>query len=280
LFSVDSYHYLLPYSQDEETGEYLDPYGFAESGLSSGEGAGIVTGSSDPNNSPTGETFDSQIYLGTSWWQTYGAAPQINSISATCSGCSVPLVLNSSGTLTIVGVYLTADETDQFPTVNLSPMGQGLTLGSVVTVVSESELEVSYTVGSSPSSTGQYGITVTTNAGTSNSSTIKVGDPTPVITGVSPPSWMAGTSYPACSIQITGSGFGTNNPSLTITSANTGADGGPAITSYSVCSSSYQLITASVTTDASFTPGSATITVQSNGYIGSSVSGAERHFGA
>jgi hypothetical protein len=130
--------------------------------------------------------------------------------------------------LTIIGVYLTAEGSDPFPAVNLSPPGQGLTLGSE-TVLSDGELEVSYSVSSSPSSTGQYGVTVTTNAGTSNSSTIKVGDPTPAITSVYPPQWTAGTTY-TCSIQITGAGFGTN-PALSIVSA----DGGTEIASYSIC---------------------------------------------
>jgi len=260
LFALYSYHYLLPYSQDEETGEFLDPYGFAETSTY-GIGASIVTGTADPDNYPTGETLYSPIYLGETWWQTYGVAPQINSINATCSSCAVPLTLGSSGTLTILGVYLTADGTDQTPTVNLSPMGQGLTLGSV-TVVSDGELEVSYSVSSSPGSTGSYGITVTTNAGTSNTSNVKVGDPTPAITSISPNQWNANTTV---NLTIIGTGFGTN-PTLSMQGIGISFTYPCATSPGQQCDTQ---ISATVTISASAPQQNVTITVTSNGYNGS-----------
>jgi hypothetical protein len=63
--------------------------------------------------------------------------------------------------------------------------GNGLTLGSPQDIT-DNGMNVPYSVSSSPSSTGQYGITVTTTSGTSNTYNITVGDPTPVITGISP----------------------------------------------------------------------------------------------
>jgi len=75
---------------------------------------------------------------------------------------------------------------------------------------------------------------------------------------------MAGTSYPACSIQITGSGFGTN-PVLSIVSA----DGGTEIASYSICGgSSDGLITATVQTNTRYVQGAVNVTVTSQGYSG------------
>ena len=90
----------------------------------------------------------------------------------------------------------------------------------------------------------------------STSTTFVVGDATPVITSVSPSGWNAGTTT---NFTLAGSGFGTN-PSLSI--------GGSGILSYSLLSGSDNLISGSVTIDASAPAGNATVTVTSNGYYG------------
>ncbi|HXR77217.1 MAG TPA: IPT/TIG domain-containing protein [Bryobacteraceae bacterium] len=96
-------------------------------------------------------------------------------------------------------------------------------------------------------------MTLTTRFGTSNAAPFSVGDPTPVITSISPNSWNAGTSI---QVTITGHGFGTN-PSLTIT--------GPAVAGYSTAASDTQIV-ATVTIAANSPGGAATVEVQSHGY--------------
>jgi len=257
LFEVDSSHYLTPTSY-ENCPAFADPYGFANAGAASFSGPGYIVVDAPQEEDDLNCTSYTRLDVGTTSWQEYGTAPQIQSISPN------GVTLASTGTLTITGNYLTAEGTDSNPAVTVVG-GTGLTTGNV-TIVSDNELDVGYTVDSSPSSTGQHGITVTTIGGTSNQANVNVGDPTPSITSVSPNPWNAGTLY-TCSIQIRGSGFGTN-PTLTITSA----DGGSEISSFTTsgCAGATDgLITATVQTSASFVPGSAQITVQSNGYNGS-----------
>ena len=88
--------------------------------------------------------------------------------------------------------------------------------------------------------------------------TANVFDPTPNITSVSSP-WNAGVTN---TVQISGSGFGTNLPTLNIT------DPSGTITGWSVTSHSDTQITASVSIAASTPPQNATLTVTSNGYSG------------
>ncbi len=160
----------------------------------------------------------------------------------------------------IVGAWLTADGTDLNPQVTVAS-GSGLTLGGV-SIVNDGQLNVDYAVGSNPSSAGDHGIQVTTVAGQSNSYNVLVGDPTPVISSITSP-WNAGATYPCGTIQIAGSGFGTN-PTVQIVSA----DGGNEIASYGICGSNDGLITLSVTTNVSYTPGSVNVSVTSRGYTG------------
>jgi hypothetical protein len=215
----------------------------------------VAGGSSAPLDvlDPYSFSNNQYLYLGSTWWEEYGTAPQINSITSSDPN---GLILGGSGTLTITGQYLTAGGNDSSPTVG-AVSGTGLRLGGAQ-IERDSQLDVSYNIDSNPSSTGFHRITVTTVSGTSNSYSVQVGDPPPVITGYTPASpWLAGNAY---SLSITGSGFGTN-PGLSIT--------GVAGLSYSVIGSSDTNISATVTIDASSPGGTASITVTSNGYSGS-----------
>lgn len=97
-----------------------------------------------------------------------------------------------------------------------------------------------------------------TTATSTPSASLAVYDPTPNITAISPASWNAGTST---SIQVTGTGFGTN-PTLTITDPNHAiAVGAPSLVSNTE-------IDTTVTIAASTPAENATVTVTSNGYNG------------
>ena len=251
-FQLVSDHYLVSYDEDYEYSDWVDPWGFQFASPDSEQGAIIVDAPLDVLD-PYSFSNNQYIYMGSTWWQEYGTAPQINGITSSDPN---GLVLGGNGTLTITGLYLTAGGNDPGPTASVA-RGTGLTLGGVQ-VESDSQLDVSYTIDSSLSSTGSHGITVTTVSGTSNSSSIQVGDPPPTIKGYTPASpWLAGNVY---SLSVTGTGFGTN-PSLSIT--------GVAGLSYSVVGSTDTNISATVTIDASSSGGTASITVTSNGYSGS-----------
>ena len=270
MFTLYSSHELVAYESEGENDdlEYADPLGFGEGGsgaTSCGEGCIVVDAPYDVLNPYA--TSEEYILVGSTSYEQYGAAPQINGVSAVINGSSYGGVsLNTSGTLKIVGLYLTAGGADPYPTpaVASGPNGQtgGLSLGGV-TVISDSEVDVQFSAGSQPSYTGTYFITIQDAAGTSNPGQITVGDPTPVISSIAPSSWMAGTTY-ACGIQISGSGFGTN-PALNIVSA----DGGNEVASYSICGSPADgSITATVVTNTNYTAGAVNVSVTSQGYTG------------
>jgi hypothetical protein len=271
--TVYSYHYLYcdQIENNEDNLVYADPMGFSTvAGQGYGQNWFEVTApySGDALN-PYSYSSSETIYLGMSTYTGYGEAPIINGISVSGTGY---LTLNSSGTLTIAGLYLSAGGTDQNPTV--TPTGAngaaGLTLGSAQ-VVSDGgnheydSLEVPYSVGNTANGVGTYGITVTTTAGTSNQYNVTVGDPTPVITAssISPQPWYAQNS--PISITITGQGFGTN-PQLSVTG------GGVTAAVPTGVSSDGTIMTASVTIAANTQGGYATVTVTSQGY-GSSCGG-------
>jgi len=253
MFELDSSHYLTPTSF-EDCPAFDDPYAFQNAGGASGQGYIVVDapGEFDDLNC----TFYTRLDVGSTYWQEYGTAPQIQGISPN------GVTLNSTGTLTITGLYLTAAGTDSNPTVTVVS-GSGLTTGNV-TIVSDNGLDVldvGYTVDSSPNSTGQHGITVTTIGGTSNSVNVNVGDPTPAITSVSPNQWYAPSTN---LITITGQGFGTN-PCLQISPA-------PGVTFLSAAgcvtlsAATDTTMQATVTIDPNAPAGTSTITVQSQGY--------------
>ncbi len=255
-FTVTGYHYLFPTgSPDEDNGYVPDPFGFAEVAPRSGGSEIDVFGTTEFN--PDDVMLDTNFYLGSTTYQQFEGAPVIQGISAQSGSM---FTLGNSGTMQIVGAWLTADGTDLNPQVTVAS-GSGLTLGGV-SIVNDGQLNVDYAVGSNPSSAGDHGIQVTTVAGQSNSYNVLVGDPTPVISSITSP-WNAGATYPCGTIQIAGSGFGTN-PTVQIVSA----DGGNEIASYGICGSNDGLITLSVTTNVSYTPGSVNVSVTSRGYTG------------
>ena len=175
-FTLESTHTVSPTDLDGDTGLFYDDYGLAEA-----TGCDNIQGECIIQSLPWGVQIEvnGPINLGTTWDQVDASPPQITTVG-TVDGS--PLTLGTTGTLVIDGHYLTAAGGDPDPRVNPTS-GTGLTLGSV-SVVSDNELDVGYTVDSNGSSAGTHGITVTTDAGTSAEYDFTVGDPTPVITSI------------------------------------------------------------------------------------------------
>jgi hypothetical protein len=132
--------------------------------------------------------------------------------------------------------------------------GLGVTLS--VASATESVVDLNDSIATN-ATTGSQNVTLTTRFRTSNAAPFSIGDPTPVITSISPNSRNAGKSI---QITITGHGFGTN-PSLAIT--------GPGVSGYSTGAVSDTQIVANVTIAANSPGGAATVEVQSHGYTGS-----------
>ena len=134
------------------------------------------------------------------------------------------------------------------------------------------EATLNYTI-QPTASTGAQDLTLTTDFGTSNAAQFTIGDPTPSISSVTPPTWNAGATT---SFTISGAGFGTN-PAITITGGNISGCSeviiGTPTTSCSITSATdtngHATIQATVTVPANAPNGTATIQVQSNGYGGS-----------
>jgi hypothetical protein len=106
-------------------------------------------------------------------------------------------------------------------------------------------------------SVGTYSITVSTKAGTSNAIQLVVGDPTPVISSVSPDPWQAELSQVQIAVTVAGQGFGTS-PTLSIT-------GPPGVTSTFTGLLPDGSISTLVTIAAGSPGGTATVTVTASG---------------
>jgi hypothetical protein len=177
--------------------------------LSAGDGGSYPSGSSfAPGGGPA--YYEIQyIYLGSTALQLSSAGPTITSISP--SGGTV----GTSSAMHIYGDNLVDPFTGQ---ASAAISGSGVTLS--VASATESVVDLNDSIATN-ATTGSQNVTLTTRFGTSNAAPFSIGDPTPIITSISPNSWNAGTSI---QVTITGHGFGTN-PSLTIT--------GPGVSGYS-----------------------------------------------
>jgi hypothetical protein len=261
-YQILSYHYLVAVYCENEGVTCYSPMSFTQNG--GGSGWAQYSGTDQEWNLYLPGPY---VYLGSTSWSVNTALPQINAVynAGTTTPASVT-VGTQNAALEIHGQHLTAGGDDPDPVVSISG---SVTLLSV-TAVNDGQINVSYDA--TNATAGLQSIAVTTYAGVSNPNMscqnsaicLNIGDPTPVVGSITPSQWAAGQQY-GCTIQIQGTGFGTN-PTLTIASG----DGGSEIASYSICGQpTDSLITASVTTNTSFVQGSVNVTVQSNGYNGS-----------
>jgi hypothetical protein len=147
-----------------------------------------------------------------------------------------------------VGVTITGSGFGTNPSVNA---GDGVSVS--VTGASDTQITANFAVAAN-AATGGRTVTVTKNGLTSNGASFTVGDPTPVITSVSPDSGGAGTDTP---VTITGSGFGTN-PEVTVDNGVTAA----------VQSASPTSIVCTFSIDGNAASGSRTVRVTSRGIGG------------
>jgi len=248
-YEILSDHYLVAYYTYYDPGNgvtyYDNPDYFIDSGS---EGGGYDF---TPGNSDCGcyyETAD-YIYLGSTEVEMSSAPPVISSISPT------GILNGNSGTLTVDGSNL-VDVFTQLTTASLS--GSGITWS--VSSQTEAQVLISYSVSTSAAA-GNRTLTLATRFG-SSSTTLNVGDATPIVTGLDPSDWDAGTTQ---SVTFTGQNFGTNAPTLSFSPS-----GG---ISYSLTSYNDSQIVANITV-ASGTPNETVdITVTNNGYGGTGFTG-------
>jgi hypothetical protein len=139
------------------------------------------------------------------------------------------ITVGTSGTITVNGQNF-IDQFGDYPVPFINNSGVTLSLSSV----SETQASVNYSVESN-ASTGDFGLNLKGLFGNGEPATLAVGDPTPVVTGISPSVWYAGNSY---TVTITGTNFGTS-PTSSISAA-------PGVT-YTQTAGSDTSITASVT---------------------------------
>jgi hypothetical protein len=149
-----------------------------------------------------------------------------------------------------VGVTITGSGFGTNPSVQA---GDGVSVS--VTGASDTQITANFAIAAN-AATGNRTVTVTKNGLTSNGASFTVGDPTPVITGVSPPTIYAGASQ---SVVIEGNGFG-SNPTVQVSGVGV---------SVAVSSATATAIYCTMTVDDNAPLGGRTVTVVSNGSGGS-----------
>ena len=243
-FMIQTNHWLIAYYYywNGSGYTYVDEYGY---GFIS---AGNYGGNSGNINAPDiyQETLTQAYYVGSTYVTDDTYPPSIAGINVIGSP-----VRGSSGYVEVYGSYLAkyAGPT----TCGIDGAGVSCSL-TYQNIYAQGQVNLSYNIATN-ANTGPHNLWVTTPFGTSNAVTFTVDDPTPVITGISPNVWPAGT---VTSFTISGSGFG-SNPSLSIS--------GTGILGYNG-SGSDTSITGSVTISPDAPSSTATVTVASNGYGG------------
>jgi len=248
-YEIDSYHYLVAiYFFVDQFGvtQYDNPslFFFSDNTTPDPSGSNFSPGGGQP-------TYTVQdIFLGVTGVAILAAPPNITSISPAFD------VVGASGQLTLDGTNLLDIFTQQ---AKWSITGSGVNLSAQSQA--DSQVVLNYSIDLN-AATGDQRLTLSSNFGASNPVTFHVGDPTPVVSSVTPAFWNAGQ---VTSITLTGTGFG-SNPQLKIT--------GPGVTSFSITDSSDTgkpngaIMHASVTVDISSVGGTATVEVTSQGYNG------------
>lgn len=247
-YTAESDHYLvesLIYGYDSYGDPlYYNPDYFLASGGSGSDPSGW---NFSPGGGPVYYTTD-YIYLGSTAVGVAAVPPFITSISPTGAA------LNTSGQITITGTNL-VDTWTLVATPAITGSGVTLTVGSQ----SSTQVVLNYTIANNPANSGTHQLTLSDRFGSSNAVNFTVGDPTPNVTGVSPSVWNAGTNP---TVTISGTGFGTNMPTVTVPNASGVSVGTP--TSYSDTQIS---VPVTISPNAP-NQQSVTVQVQSNGYTG------------
>jgi hypothetical protein len=248
-YEIDSYHYLVAvyfFVDSSGVAQYENPdlFFFSDNTTPDPSGFNFSPGGGQP-------TYTVQdIFLGVTGVAILAAPPDITSISPTFD------VVGSSGQLTINGANL-LDIFTQQAMWSITGSGVSLTAGAQT----DSQVVLNYSIALN-ATTGDQSLTLSSHFGASNPATFHVGDPSPVVTSVTPNVWNAGETT---NITLMGTGFGTN-PLLKIT--------GPGVTNVSVSDSSDtggpngSTMHASVSVDIGSTGGQATLEVTSQGYNG------------
>jgi hypothetical protein len=178
-------------------------------------------------------------YLGTTAVTVAVSPPAIEAIQPTAAQ------RGQGGVIQMFGSYMSSAYQAQFS-------GSGATAS--VSYVSENQANIQFNINST-AATGVRQLSLTNQFGTSNQVDFLIADPTPVITGVAPATWEAGSNV---NVVIDGSGFG-SNPTLQIS--------GGGVTSQITAAGDTQ-IHASLSISPNATAGPRNLTVTSNGYGG------------
>jgi hypothetical protein len=243
-YEIDGYHYVLAtyVVSDGSGGYYYDNPG----GLGFAEGTD-PSGYQYTEGTP-GYVYQEQIYLGSTAFAISTAPPQLTGISPQGD------VRGKSGTITLTGQNL-LDVLDQSTTPAVRGSGVHISISGTP---SATQVMLNYSIDQNATD-GAHQITIATRFGESDAEIFTVGDPSPVVLGINPPIWPAGTTIP---LTVTGTGFGTN-PSVTI------AGVGVLTPSPSVSGASDTTLNTSVPIAQNAPDGPATIQVQSHGISGS-----------
>jgi hypothetical protein len=241
-YEIDSYHFLVAFFSYTNGGNnyFYNPYNFTgDGGGGNPSGTGFL-----PGGGPTYESVEF-IFLGYTYVVLPTGVPSISSITPTAGS------VGSSGRITLQGANL-EDPFTQTTTPAIDGSGVTLTLRSVA----PTQVSLDFSIAQN-ASTGAHHVTLSTRFGTSNAVVFNVGDPTPVVTGVSPNIWRAGSNL---SVTLTGKGFGTS-PTVSVsgTGVSVGAVSNPSDTQLSV----------GISVASNAPNETVTIQVQSNGYNGS-----------
>jgi hypothetical protein len=174
--------------------------------------------------------------------------PSITSISPNTGNIG-----DSNKTISVTGENLQ----DELDVSKVSISGSGVSAS--VSSPGATDATVTYSISTGAStSTGARQFTMSNSFGTSNAETFTIVDPSPNVTGVSPSTWYAGSSY---TVTITGTNFGTN-PSVSIAL--------PSGTIQPTTSNpSDTSVTVSFSVPANSPSGTAPVTVTSTGFNGS-----------
>lgn len=194
--------------------------------------------------------FEAPYALSDIYVPLYAGPPHIDSFSPTSD------YVGDTGTITVQGKGLVDPFTYPNYTIQAAfGSGTGLSLQFQSYNPDDGSIVLKYTIDQN-ATTGPVSITLQDRFGIGTSSeAFTVGDPTPVIDTVSPQPWPVGN--PSYTILITGSGFGTN-PTLTVSGDYTGL--------VHLIGSTPTSISAAVSISSMASTGTATVTVQSNGY--------------
>ena len=207
----------------------------------------------DPTCQPD---YTVSVYFQTGVPHIDGIAPSAVTVGSSSGSANPPIAVS--------GEYF-YDDFGMPPTIATTLNGSSMSdIGFAPSQDQYGNLILGYSVPTS-AATGTRSLTVSTRFGTSNAVNLTVGDPSPVINSISPNNWTAGSG--PFTVQITGTGFGTNPFVSVVSGAGVSISVNPGTATDNGTSASF---TATVTVAPNAPTETVTLQVQSQGYAGNS----------